>query len=494
MVAIKKTNTIIPESNRVANDAHIFICRMADARGYGVDWKHYDDTVWKEYKIKETDFRSKTASFTTPQYLDLTTGTYCILITCPGHEEFSGVILSPEYDHSTGLYTYQCQDWSRMYQSKFELITVKKTLHRILQFLITRGGIPIVGAVSKAKLKQYKKMLSGLRPAYQYEQKYYGSTINFNPMTMKNNMVIKGKTFIETIRDLVFGSGAYIDVHFDRYGVIHIEPYTKDDFYKTGLLLTSTELSGLTQKFDTTNIITDVVVESSSKLKAGRVYSSDTLINLNLSAIFGSLTSSISNPNQNTNKTSSSSSGKKVTGKKSNTTNKNNNPYNTKKKIVYISSDNIHNKSTDMNYMKDIAKLLKKQGWKSKIIGLGPGYHSENHMGGCKNGVWFCIYGGIDAAVLRENVIKCSYTNKLKSNKSRAVLGFRPPSSSILKGGKGYKWLPRAWDDNYSPSSFRGISYPLNKLTKNKVPIMYADTAKQMVAKFLKGGDNPQAC
>lgn len=493
MVAIKKTETIIPDANYASNNARILISRMNDARGYGVDWKQYDDTVWEEYQIKESDFRTKTATFTTPQYLDLTTGTYCVLITCTGHEDFAGVILSTEYDHQTGLYKYQCQDWSRMYQSKFELISVKKTVHRILQYLITRGGIPIVGAVSKAKLKEYKKMLSGLRPAYQYEQKYYGSTFNFNPMTVNTNMVIKGKSFIEAIRDLIYGTGAYIDVHFDKFGVIHIEPYTKDDFYNTGLLLTSAELSGFTQKFDTTNIITGVVVESNTKLKAGKFYSSSNLINLDLSAIFGSLTAGISNPTQSTNASKTSTGKKKVSVKKSNTTNKNNNPYNTKKKIVYINSDNINGKSSDMQFMKDVAKLLQKQGWKTKIIGLGPNFHTENYMNGCKNGVWFCIYGGADAAVFKETVGKNSYTNKLKKLGSRTVIGMHG-GGDIRKGGKYYKFLPRAHDDNYSPSSFRGIKNPLAVLTKGKVPIMYASNAKQMVAKFMKGGDNPNAC
>ena len=31
-------------------------------------------------------------------------------------------------------------------------------------------------------------------------------------------------------------------------------------------------------------------------------------------------------------------------------------------------------------------------------------------------------------------------------------------------------------------------------LTKCAVPFMYANNPSQMVAKFLKGGDNPEAC
>ena len=491
MVAIKKTNTIIPNANYAPNNVNILVCRKGDARNLWVDWKNYNNIHWSKYQIKETDFRSKTASFTTPQYLDLTTGVFCVMVTTPMHEDFGGIIIDVKYDHKTGLYEYQCQDHSRAYQGKFELINIKKSVHRILQFLITQGGVSTVGAVSKVKLNEFKKVLSGLRPAYQYEQKYWGSTINFNPMTEKSRMIFRGKSWIEAIRALVLGSGAYIDVYFDKYGIIHIEPYTKDDFFNTGLYLTTPEIAEATQEFDTTNIITGARVHSTDKTKIGNVYGSSTLINLNLTAIFGNLYTSIDNPNQST--TSSSKTGKtNSTSKKSTTKTKTNNPYNTKKKEVWLNSDNINGKSSDRKFMEDVAKILRKNGWKTKIIGVGPNTHTEGYMGP-KNGIWFCIYGGADGAVFREAAGKNSYTNKLKKLGSRTVIGMHG-GGDIRKGGKYYKFLPRAWDDNYSPSSYKGISYPLKMLTKGKVPIMYASNAKQMAAKFLAGGDNPEAC
>ena len=81
----------------------------------------------------------------------------------------------------------------------------------------------------------------------------------------------------------------------------------------------------------------------------------------------------------------------------------------------------------------------------------------------------------------------------MKKNNLRTVIGMHG-GGDIRKGGKYYKFLPRAHDDNYIPKSFKGIKYPLSVLTKGKVPIMYASTADKMVAKFLAGGDNPKAC
>lgn len=485
MVAITKTDEVNYDVNLIQNQTYIYVCRKSNAKNILIDWKHKDLIYWKEYQIKETDMRQETATFTTPQYFDLTTGVYCVLISSPYHKNFAGVILSDEYDEDSGMYTYQCQDFSRVYQSKYDLVAVNVTVHRLLKFLISKGGIPISGKISDKKANEWKKVLSGLKPAYQYEQKYYGASKNSNPMTEKVSMIVKNKSWIETIRDIVYGSGAYVDVYFDSYGVCHINPYHKDDL-KKGLVLSANTVTNRRFKFDTTNIITGTVVQSTDKLKAGNYYDSSNVVNLDLGVFFGDMTASVSNPSQNT-------AAGTATSKKSTTTKNTNNVYNTKKKNVYISSDVIGTKTQDNNFMNDIASKLKKNGWTTKIIGRGPNTHSEKYMKDHKNGVWFCIYGGADAAVFKETVGKNSYTNKLKKNNLRTVIGMHG-GGDIRKGGKYYKYLPRAHDDNYSPKSFKGISYPLDMLTKGKVPIMYANTADNMVAKFLAGGDNPKAC
>lgn len=488
MTAIVKTNEKVT-GNYAVNNSYIFIARKSSATGLVINWTNYYSIPWGKYTIKESDFRSKTATFSTPQYLDLTTGQYCILIISNLHEGFGGTIINIEYDYNTGLYNYQCQDFSRAYQGKVDLVSTKATMHRVLQYLITQGGVPLKGNVSKQK-KIYKKVLSGLLSKYKYAQKAFGSILDFNPMTEKKNIIIRNKSWIEAIRTLVYGSGAYIDVYFNKYGQIQIEPYHKDDFLNTGLLLTANELSEVTQKFDTTNIITGVTIHNADKKKQGTFYSSESLINLDLTAFFGNLSTSIDSSTSNTS-TSTSASSSKTCKKSTNKTKDNGNPYGTKKK-VWLNSDNINGRSSDMQFMKDVAKILKKNGWKTKIVGIGPNTHTENYMGP-KNGIWFCIYGGADGAVFRETVTNNSYTNKLKRLGSRTVIGMHG-GGDIRKGGKYYKYLPRAHDDNYSPSSFNGISHPLQVLTKGKVPIMYASNASKMAAKFLAGGDNPEAC
>ena len=240
MAALTKTKEITYNANLVQNKTHIRIGRLNDPTLLVyLTHKDEDDIHWKEYEIKETDMRQKTATFSSPNYFDLTTGVYTVYITSPYHANFAGVILSVEYDEDTGLYDYKCQDFSRFYQDKIYVQTNKVRLYDVLASLITKGDLPMGKKVTKKFKKGHKKSLSGLRPASYYDQKLAGSTISFNPMTQKVSVRAKGKSCIEIIMDLVFGTGAYIDVYFDIHGVLQVVPYHKKDLFESGLHLTT---------------------------------------------------------------------------------------------------------------------------------------------------------------------------------------------------------------------------------------------------------------
>ena len=484
MVALSKTKEITYNANLVQNKSHIKISRIKDPQTLQYfDWKYYDDIHWKEYEIKETDMRQKTATFSSPNYFDLTTGVYAVLITSPVHANFGGVILSVEYDEEKGLYDYKCQDFSRFYQSKIFLNASKKPLYRVLQLLISKCHFDIRKKPSKKFLKDYKQLLSGLRPASHYDQKLAGSTISFNPMTQKVSIRAKGKSLIELVRDLVYGTGAYIDVYFDTHGVLQVVPYHKKDLFESGLHLTTQEIANRKFSFDTTNIITGVnIIGDEDKNKQ---YTAKDLTNVDLSAFFGNLYSFIDN---------TSTSKKKTTSKKQSTTTVNSdNPYGTKNKVVYMNIDSIDGYSSDQNKMDKMCDLLKKQGWECHTCGVGSESHYERR-GEVHGGIWFTLYGGACAGTLYETCTNNWYRSPLVSHGSRTVVGFFPPAGNIRKGGKYYEWLPRAHDDGFSSYNFSGISHMADMLTKCAVPFMYANNPSQMVAKFLKGGDNPEAC
>lgn len=489
MSVVKKTNTKIDDVNIGKNDAKIYIVRKDDARKIAIDWKKKVEIHWNKYQIKETDRRIKTASFTTPQYLDLTTGMYCVMITSDMHEDFGGIILDVEYDNDNGLYSYNCQDFSRMYQGKFDLVTDgKSNYYRVLQYLITQGGVSWKGKAKKKQLKKYKKELSGLRPNWQYNtNKYWGNGIKLTPFAYKPKMIIRNKSYIEAIRDIVYGAGTNIDVYFNKYGILQIEPFHADDLKKNGLILTTPEIANAKYKFDTTNIVTGVHVHATDKLKTGKFYSSKNTIKLDLSAFFGNLSTSMDNPSQSTGKTSS--------GKTNNDNDKKDNPYNTKKKELELSFDNWKNPKTDQKFVNEVVKLLKKNGWKIKHAKRGSNMHSEKHMS-IKNGVHFCIMNGVDAGMIREVSMNSSYVKKQKRLKCRTVWAWirTDPNrkNDIRKGGNCEHRIGRAHDDDYSPSAFNGVSEPRKKLIKAKVPFMYGKNPKEIVDKFLAGGDEPE--
>ena len=496
-MAVSKTDNSVEVNLVDPNQSKVYICQLLDARGlsYDITFDNMNRIVYEEYQIKETDMRVKTATFTTNLYLDLTGGKYLVWIISPHHENFWGVILSVEFDEDSQLYKYQCQDYSRDYISKFELVAQNVTVHRLMQFILTKGGISTKTKPSDATLKKYKPVLSGLRPAYQYEANLYDMPIkNWNIMDRHMSLMIRDKTYIETIRDIIYGSGACIDVHFNSKGVIQFQPYNYKQWLNEGVVLPA-EFSNAHLKYDITDIVTGGIVNGSG-FDAGTGYTSKKLFDIDLTAIFGNYSIAVNDPTPKATTTptttatasSAKTATKTATVKKAPTSTKTSNVYGTKKKVVYLNMDNINGSTADNKVMKSMATILKKNGWTVKIAGWGSESHYQKR-GNVKKGIWFCLYGGVCAGTLREHGESSWFLNPLKKNKSRVVVGFFPPASSILKGGKYYKHIGPAHDWRGS-SSYANLSYPAAWLSKHGVPFMYAKNAKNMVAKFLAGGDN----
>ncbi len=462
--------------NLVQNQTLVFVNRMDNANTMALkNWDTSNTTYWSKYQIKETDMRQKTASFTSPEYFDLTTGLYTVLITSPYHEDFGGIILTVDYDKSTGLYEYHCQDFSRKYQSKFNLISKNNSYYDLLRLFLTQlGVVNKKGRVSTSKLGKYKINLAGLRPKLYYDQGVWENGINFNPMTYTRQMIFRDVSYIDAIRDIVFSTGAYIDVYFNKYGVLQIEPFSKNDWLQNGIYLTTPELASSKFKFDTTNIITGVVVNAEDRLTAGNYYSSEKLVRLDLAAFFGNLTTTVDNPNKTTTSTKTSSSSKKSTKTK----NKEGTGI-----TVFMNCDNIYSKSKDMKLMKDIAKYLKKRGYKVEIGAIGPNYHYSQINRVKKNGIYLTIYGGLCAGTLKEQWSSNHYKSVLKKKNAKMVIGHveRPGAAKL---NDKLTWLPRAHDDNFSPRSFKGVKNPKKQLEKAGIGIANGKNAKEIAAKF----------
>lgn len=461
-------------TNLVINQSYIYVAVKDDAENIWIDWKYKYPLNFSKYQIKETDMRQKTATFTSTDYLDLTTGQYCVLITSPYHEDFAGIILSVELDEKTGLYNYQCQDWSRNYQTKLPKLLKSSgaSLYRVLQRIITRFSVRTDVPASKSGANKYKNTLSGLRPYHYYDNKKWSEGTG-NPFSSTSKMIFDSLTYMDIIRNIVFSNMDCGDVYFSNKGIMQIERYNRTEWLKSGLYLAPTDFVSEKFKFDTTNIITEVTVDAENKLSGGRTYTSEDLIKLNLSAFFGEIGTGISNPNQsstqNTSKTNTASSTTNSTQKEGDGI------------TVFMNSDNIVSKSVDKQRMRDLAGYLQKRGYKTEIGGVDPSTHYDDIGKVKQNGIYLTIYGGACAGTLKEQIESSHFHSVLKKRNAKMVIGFFPPAYKYLKG---LKWLPRAHDDNFSPSGFSGISNPEQKILDAGIGLCYGKDAKEMASSF----------
>ena len=269
---------------------------------------------------------------------------------------------------------------------------------------------------------------------------------------------------METIRDLTIGYMRYIDVYFDDNGRLQIEPFSVKDWSKNGLYLTTGDVVERKFKFDTTNAITGVLIAAEEEGKIGKKYTSADVLGLDLTAFFGYLNDSASNPNQSAKSSSGSSTSNAVKNstsstKKNTTVSKNGNPYNNKTKRIIVSED----RGGTPGFKSGIIQKLKNDGWSVTDLGTGPGTHSRSYnILSKKYAVNLTLYNGVDPKTVDECV-----TGWLKGKHEKYGVqlvqmfdtkGWTSETGKYNKKGmRYYKYgdftgyrVPKAWDDNYS--------------------------------------------
>ncbi len=143
---------------------------------------------------------------------------------------------------------------------------------------------------------------------------------------------------------------------------------------------------------------------------------------------------------------------------------------------VYITSDNIINRSTDNARIANIIRGLRALGINAYNMGVGPGHHisvlQSNKVP--KNALIVDIYGGACAGTLYEMGSK--WYKSIRGTK-KVFTVFWPPSKVIT----GLSFLERAHDDNFSPASFKGLAHPDIYLLRNGYNYLYSGNIKQIV-------------
>lgn len=164
------------------------------------------------------------------------------------------------------------------------------------------------------------------------------------------------------------------------------------------------------------------------------------------------------------------------------------NVYKTKYRTVWIDADGGFTK----DFLNDIAKKLRVAGWKVVVRGIGPGQHSITYKK-VKNAVYMPFYNGLCAGTIEE-MAKGYYGGLLKKNKAVLTPAWYTADWTSAKMSQyreditPIKMLKRAWDDNFSPKSYKGLANPAKFMTKNNIKYCVSDTTYKIVEQFLKGG------
>lgn len=453
-------------------------------------WSGAVSMPYKKYSIKEEDMRIKTASFVSPNYIDLTTGQYAIRIVSKYHENFAGILLDVDYDEDTDLYTYQCQDFSRLYMGKCECIWNKSRIYDGLLQLLAHGQMK-----KKISRKGFEDVCSGLRALKYYDQSLYPNQhYKGNPFKQNISLISRNKTEIELIRSLVFSRLGYFDIYFNDCGILQIKPLSKTDWENTGLHLSSTEYANRKFKFSTANAITGVVVNGSDA-KYGKSYTAKDLTKLDLKAFFGNVTTSISDPVQ---KSATKKTSNAVKNKNNSATVNKDNPYGTKNKEVWVNMDEAGSGSSDWNYINKICSLLEKNGWKVHNMGVGANIHTDsNQFSKCHDGIWWTIDNGMDPGTIRHLGYDSWCAGSIMKRGGRCVFACMMDNTKkywVEKGCDNWYDLHEAHDDGYSAGDTY-LKYPAGYMAWSGLPFMTAKNydAGGMVAQFLKGGCSQEA-
>lgn len=161
------------------------------------------------------------------------------------------------------------------------------------------------------------------------------------------------------------------------------------------------------------------------------------------------------------------------------------------KYTFYVNSDNINTKEKDKKRIKEIMKAFVSLGHKAVYVGVGSDTHSHPKKEGCtkKNDVWVCIYGGACAGTIADQTGYTgfgSWFKKEQLKKAHLMYIFLTKPEGASVNVNTIKFLPKAHDDNFSPSSFTGLHNPKDYMLSKGVTWIVGGTTSDIVQKIKK--------
>ena len=462
-----------------------YINKITDKKN--ISWKGAKKIDVSDVSITVKDLNEAEASFKSPTYLDVSNGTFIILITHPQMPNYSGIILSVDYDAEKEMYSYKSKDFHILYNKKITTTYKKATGKTIVQDMLCWGEIQgktstvtakkdkktkktkkLTKAQKKANkkakktLKSYSRQLAGLLPESKYKMEKYGGS--GNPMTkMYKNQDYSNKTFWEIIKSYTVGQTPYLDLSINDYGTLSITPFHKDEWMKPVAKIT--------------DVSTDMDLKFNAEGIIGASGQSD-IFSVKLEDV------------QDTRKPATTSSSSK--SKKSGATSSS---WVCKEKKIALNMDLRTTYSNDRVWLNKVASELRKLGWKVDVVGVGPGINvrsSEFHRAG--KGIYLTIDNGQDTEVLREGAQADYCKGKLQRQGAIWSIFFVGISraKSFLKGGIYYNSLVTAHD---AKGAGGVLKYPAGYLAWSGVPFGFCfnDSPSAVAKKIDAGGDSELA-
>jgi hypothetical protein len=116
------------------------------------------------------------------------------------------------------------------------------------------------------------------------------------------------------------------------------------------------------------------------------------------------------------------------------------------------------------------------------IVGIGPNTHNTKIWAKSMpiNAAQLSIFGGSDAGMFYD---MC--TRSFMRTKSNRIL-YLAFNSATSKDFRNLSWLERAHDDNYSPSSFKGLANPSDYLLSHGYKYSFTNNVDTIVNEFIK--------
>ena len=443
-----------------------------------ISWKKSKKLDISDLSITVKDLNEAEASFTSNSYFDVTDETYIILITDPRFHNYSGIIYNVDYDAENEQYKYKSKDFHFLYNKKISYSYKSATGYDILRDALcwgeTKGESTTITTSGKKKKKKkktnkkvskYKRQLAGILPKSKYKMAKYGQSDGGNPMKkVYKNQNISAKTCWEVIKAYTVGTGAWLDLEVNDYGTILVKPFRHDEFLKPVAKITDVS-PDLSLNFNAEGLIGASGHNSMYQVKLEDL--------------------------QDTRQEETKTATKKLD------TNNTGSWWKCKEKKIALNMDLRTTKSNDQKWLNNVAKELRKLGWKVDVIGVAPGLNvAERYFSRAQNGVYLTIDNGQDSQVLREGANMSYCKGRLQKLNAIWAIFFVGISkaSSFLKGGKYYNSLELC-HDAVSGAGGGNLKYPAGYLAEAGVPFgfCFTDSAKDMAKLIDKGGDSKLA-